>query len=274
MINKASLSVVLVTILLAFGCKPESKNTGNIEIKNGAIVGGTQVDPKITDTTYIVSLGGDCAGSIIDARWILTAAHCEEIFDLPITGGSNDLRAKNRIKLTVKAHYIHPDHVANDWGDSHDFALIELAEPIDFAKTNLSAVNIADATFEAAGNYKDGVMTTVLGWGATREDGDAANLMRQVDVPMVSNERANSEDSYHGKIDESMIAAGYDKGGKDSCQGDSGGPLVIKDKTNGKTVLAGVVSFGEGCARAKYFGIYSKVSFAHDWIVKTMNDNQ
>jgi trypsin len=266
--------VFSLSLVTAFGCKQETKAITNPQIKSGAIVGGTQVDPKTTDTSYIVSLGGDCAGSIINARWILTAAHCEEIFDLPITGGSIDLRAKNRVRLNVKTHYIHPEHVANDWGDSHDFALIELSEPIDFAKTKLSAISIADAGFEAAGNYKEGVMTTVLGWGTTRENGNVTNLMRQVDVPLVSNERANATDSYNGHVDESMIAAGYDKGGKDSCQGDSGGPLVIKDNRNGKTVLAGIVSFGEGCARAKYYGIYSKVSFAHDWIVQTIQDNQ
>lgn len=43
--------------------------------------------------------------------------------------------------------------------------------------------------------------------------------------------------------------------GKDSCKGDSGGPVVL----NGKQI--GVVSFGYGCAKPKFYGIYTKVAF-------------
>lgn len=62
-----------------------------------------------------------------------------------------------------------------------------------------------------------------------------------------------------------MICAGIlDMGGKDSCQGDSGGPLI--DPSTRKQV--GVVSWGKGCADARYPGIYSDVSTALDWITE------
>ena len=50
------------------------------------------------------------------------------------------------------------------------------------------------------------------------------------------------------------------QGGADSCQGDSGGPLSC----NGK--LAGIVSFGIGCGRPMYPGIYTKVEKYTSWI--------
>ena len=50
------------------------------------------------------------------------------------------------------------------------------------------------------------------------------------------------------------------QGGADSCQGDSGGPLSC----NGK--LTGIVSFGIGCGRPMYPGIYTKVEMYASWI--------
>ncbi|HBB66375.1 MAG TPA: trypsin, partial [Elusimicrobia bacterium] len=51
-------------------------------------------------------------------------------------------------------------------------------------------------------------------------------------------------------------------------QGDSGGPLLLGSGAN--TTLAGVVSWGEGCARPKKYGVYSKVSSVLAWIEKTI----
>ena len=48
--------------------------------------------------------------------------------------------------------------------------------------------------------------------------------------------------------------------GSDSCQADSGGPM----QCNGK--LCGIVSYGQGCARTGYPGVYAKVPTYADWI--------
>ena len=52
--------------------------------------------------------------------------------------------------------------------------------------------------------------------------------------------------SYRGKITSDMMCAGAP--GKDACHGDSGGPFTVKNRDTNQHQLAGVVSWGEGCA--------------------------
>ena len=92
----------------------------------------------------------------------------------------------------------------------------------------------------------------------------------QVALPLVSKDRCSK--SYgRGRIHDSMLCAGQDRGGIDSCQGDSGGPMVCE--FNGRWYLEGVVSWGVGCAKPKYFGVYAHVRYLKAWVLEKMNGN-
>lgn len=82
-------------------------------------------------------------------------------------------------------------------------------------------------------------------------------------VPVANQSYCNQR--YGGMITPRMICAGFKKGGKDSCQGDSGGPMTFDDD-EGTRQLVGVVSFGTGCARPSYPGVYARVTSVRSWI--------
>jgi trypsin len=228
------------------------------------IVGGEKVtDP--TEAPYIVSLSGVCGGSVISSKWVLTAAHCAGHFS-EVKGGILNLKEQG-VSVRVKKVIKHPDYNASTF--SNDFALVELEKEIDFKNTTITPVRLASPVYESHGGMDPGIDATVYGFGNLSSwRPNSTKDLNKVIVPIVSHEEANAPASYNGKIDDTMLPAGYAAGGKDSCQGDSGGPMVVFNHRN-QPVQVGVVSWGQGCASPNKYGIYSKVSSAYLWIMKT-----
>ena len=199
-----------------------------------------------------------CGGTVLDRWTILTAAHCNiEADSMSIMVGQVN---KNKGKDIKISKVINHNYTASTTMDN-DISILKLATPLTLGK-NIQAICLPSSTFNPA----VGTTCFASGWGALKENGKGPAKLQYVGVPMVSFESCNA--AYKQTLTANYICAGFAAGGKDSCQGDSGGPLVCMEK--GKPVITGVVSNGDGCAKPKVPGVYTKVINYLTWIKANM----
>ncbi|XP_012155514.2 trypsin-1 [Ceratitis capitata] len=232
------------------------------------IVGGTAVrSNKYPWTAQLLTKGFlFCGGALINDRYVLTAAHCvmgQRASSISVRVLQiNRATTKTGITRNAAALIMHEKYNTNTL--VNDIALVKLNKPVEL-KDPIRPVclpNIRRQNFD----FKEGI---VAGWGLTSQDGSVSSILREVAVPIITNAQCRAT-AYKSMIVSTMLCAGVvGKGGKDACQGDSGGPLIVRD---GIFQLAGVVSFGYGCARPNAPGIYTRVSRYLDWISNKTTD--
>ncbi|MCI4624939.1 MAG: serine protease [Candidatus Magnetoovum sp. WYHC-5] len=277
--NTRSLFVILISMLVfAFIIKVERALAGETIEEDKRIVGGTISSSGswpwqaalVTKGSANDFDGQFCGGSLINSKWVLTAAHC-------ITDDSGNIMASSTIRVVlgkvqlsssggerIKVLSIikHPSYSAED--NTNDIALIQLMQTSSQTPVSIASTN--DASLYAASKS-----ATVTGWGLTSEGGSASDDLREVTVPIVSSSTCSSAYTSEGvTILDTMLCAGQT--GKDTCNGDSGGPLVVQNASANGYILAGITSFGSssGCAAAGKYGVYTNVASFYDWINQQM----
>ncbi len=240
--------------------------------RSGRIVGGEPADIVNYPWQVALMIGNQqfCGGSIIHERWILTAAHCVADGVQPeyIRAGVTNWNDPSGQDMAIEEIIWHPGYGTVPQNQYvFDIALIRLADPLDLSGDNAKAIRPVSPEEAIDGLTDPDVMSAITGWGAISQGGPGSIGLQVAFVPVVSNEEAMDPGLYPpGSITDDMLTAGFlEEGGVDACQGDSGGPLAVPDG-NGGWRLAGVTSWGVGCAQPGYPGVYARVSYFYDWM--------
>lgn len=239
------------------------------------IVGGWEADPgewpwQVWLIVQMAEGMSACGGSLIQSRWVLTAAHC--VYDeftgeyvppvaVEVVLGEHDLtvyEGSEQVRGVIQVAG-HPAYTPASF--DNDLALLKLDLP---ATLNGRVAYVPLATSPADDELAEpDDLVTVTGWGTTAPGGNLSDVLMELTLPLVSNTKCGMK--YLGMtITPNMICFGLANGGQSACQGDSGGPWVVPDGNDGWKQV-GVVSFGrERCNRSYAVGM--RVARFMDWI--------
>lgn len=207
-----------------------------------------------------------CGGSLIDDNHILTAAHCVahmskyDVQNLRVRLGDHNIKTDseaNHVEKRVKRVIRHKGFSSSTlW---NDVAILTLEDKVSY-NSNIQPICLAQGGKKYVGNT-----VTVAGWGTLREGGSQPASLMKVDVKVWTNSECKSSygSSAPGGITSHMLCAS--ESDRDSCSGDSGGPL-FDCPFGGSCEQIGIVSWGIGCAKQKYPGVYTRVTEMMPWI--------
>ena len=262
---------------------PFSQFCGTRRILGQRIIGGKRAElGHIPWQISIFKLPSDtggreiltCGGALITERSVLTASHC---LKLPperykVVAGrtsshteSDDCHGQT---FNVKNYVKHPHF--NSKTLKNDIALIFIESEFgQGARWTSYVMPVCLPPTSTDVTYESGTQAMVSGWGMLDEKATfMSSYLQHVNVPIISESKCIELYSKLTSISSSQICAGVPEGGKDACTGDSGGPLVTLEGE--RFYVIGVVSFGMGCGRSEYPGVYTKVMYYLPWIFEIL----
>ncbi|KAF2882272.1 hypothetical protein ILUMI_23892 [Ignelater luminosus] len=225
-----------------------------------------------------------CGGTIINNKYVLTAAHClvnkaSEVFQVRL-GEWNTKEDPDCVdtlrtdcadpvkNISVESIIVHEYYHART--KNNDIGLLKLADNITYSDY-IRPICLASRN---SASLSPGLKLVVSGWGMV-ENGTNSNLKLKTDVPLVHNKKCKevAERNNFGQawIGLNQMCAGGEEG-KDACRGDSGGPLM-RSYTNPNDGIVqwyqeGIVSWGMMCGNNP--AVYTNVRKYRSWILSQL----
>ncbi|CAC5355635.1 Chymotrypsin-like serine proteinase [Mytilus coruscus] len=225
----------------------------NVDGLTSKIVGGSNAD--IRDYPWQVSLqlrsSGSwyhiCGGSIINNKWVVTAAHCVDgssTNNLRIAAGTTQLSDTSRTVRTLSRVIMHPSYSGSAAGYPNDIALLELSQSLSF------------------GFYWIEMLPFRM--GRLSGSGSSPNTLQDVEMTVISNSECTTR---WASVSGATINSGHiciHETGKSACSGDSGGPMTCY---SGNTpYLAGATSWGISTCSGSFPSVYARLTSFRSWI--------
>ena len=203
------------------------------------IVGGHEAKPGQFPYHVTVWVKGDrvpsCGASILSERYVVTAAHClddgaDQMFLQVGKIERSDPVADYYIEKTIK----HPDYWSDVNTARNDIGLMKTTEKIVF-NALVKPIAIRESPVKVGDN------ALVCGFGRVGSESASSKKLLYVSLNVISNKQCAK--SQWGSVIRPVHMCTLQKVGVGICSGDSGGAVVVDNQ------LAGVVSFGEACAK-------------------------
>ncbi|XP_031634374.1 melanization protease 1-like [Contarinia nasturtii] len=215
-----------------------------------------------------------CAGSLINDRFVLTAASCVSVStSLLVRLGEWDTRydldeqdgqtADPVQDIHVEERFMHQNYDRNS--HENDIALLYLKQSV---KDSRWIIPICLPTLEDLVNKNyNGESMAVAGWGE-KEDGSRSFVKLKAELDVTSIDKCKTAYETQTTITDKQICAYNNRGQTNVCKGDGGSPLMYMhkmDSTHAYYFVAGVMSFGSKACKDRP-GVFTRVDKYLPWI--------